>query len=802
MGFSLYLYILQFIGGILELNQYNIEKKTLPLIPLRGISMFPHMVVHFDIGRDKSIKALEKAMMDDSEILLCTQKDPKVNEPSIDDFYHTGTIAKVKQMLKLPGGSIRVLVEGVNRGKVTDIIQEEPYFITEVEELKYEEEDIEKDSTTEAAMRLVVNDFEEYISYNDRISSEILITITDIEDPGRLADVIASYIYLKPEDDQKILESFDFYERLELLHIMLQEEIEVLKIEDQINQRVKKQINKVQKEYYLKEQIKAIQKELGQDDDIIVEAEEYEEKINGIKMPKEVKEKAMKEVERLLRLSSHSPETGVIRTYLDWIIDLPWNKETKDKIDIKKSRDILNEEHYGLTDVKERILEFIAIKKLTNSMKGPIICLVGPPGVGKTSIARSIAKSLNKKFVRMSLGGVRDEAEIRGHRRTYIGSMPGSIINSMKKAGTKNPVFLFDEIDKLSSDYRGDPASALLEVLDPEQNVTFTDHYLDVPFDLSKVLFITTANTTATIPGPLLDRMEVIRISGYTEEEKLQIALNHLLPKQIKEHGLSEDNLIVSESAVRSIINNYTREAGVRNLERNIANICRKSAKRIVEENKKKIRINNNNLSNYLGAEKYRFDTLEEENQIGVANGLAWTAVGGETLSVEVNSMKGTGKIQLTGKLGDVMKESAMAAISYIRANSNTLGIEENFHKEMDIHIHVPEGAIPKDGPSAGITIATAVISALSNRPIKREVAMTGEITLRGRVLPVGGIKEKVLAANRMGIKKVLLPLENEKDLEEIPDKIRRKMKFVPVKNMEQVIEQALIERVDKNENN
>ena len=802
MGFSLYLYILQFIGGILELNQYNIEKKTLPLIPLRGISMFPHMVVHFDIGRDKSIKALEKAMMDDSEILLCTQKDPKVNEPSIDDFYHTGTIAKVKQMLKLPGGSIRVLVEGVNRGKVIDIIQEEPYFITEVEELKYEEEDIEKDSTTEAAMRLVVNDFEEYISYNDRISSEILITITDIEDPGRLADVIASYIYLKPEDDQKILESFDFYERLELLHIMLQEEIEVLKIEDQINQRVKKQINKVQKEYYLKEQIKAIQKELGQDDDIIVEAEEYEEKINGIKMPKEVKEKAMKEVERLLRLSSHSPETGVIRTYLDWIIDLPWNKETKDKIDIKKSRDILNEEHYGLTDVKERILEFIAIKKLTNSMKGPIICLVGPPGVGKTSIARSIAKSLNKKFVRMSLGGVRDEAEIRGHRRTYIGSMPGSIINSMKKAGTKNPVFLFDEIDKLSSDYRGDPASALLEVLDPEQNVTFTDHYLDVPFDLSKVLFITTANTTATIPGPLLDRMEVIRISGYTEEEKLQIALNHLLPKQIKEHGLSEDNLIVSESAVRSIINNYTREAGVRNLERNIANICRKSAKRIVEENKKKIRINNNNLSNYLGAEKYRFDTLEEENQIGVANGLAWTAVGGETLSVEVNSMKGTGKIQLTGKLGDVMKESAMAAISYIRANSNTLGIEENFHKEMDIHIHVPEGAIPKDGPSAGITIATAVISALSNRPIKREVAMTGEITLRGRVLPVGGIKEKILAANRMGIKKVLLPLENKKDLEEIPDKIRRKMKFVPVKNMEQVIEQALIERVDKNENN
>ena len=532
------------------------------------------------LGREKSISALEKAMLDDASILLCTQKDQKVNEPTVEDFYHVGTVAKVKQMLKLPGGSIRVLVEGMNRGRVTNIVQEEPYFVADVEELSYDEEDIKKDIDLEAAMRLVINDFEEYLSFNDRVSSDVLVTISDIEDPGRLADVIASYIYLKIEDDQKILETFDFYERLEFLHIILQEEIEVLKIEDKINQRVKKQINKVQKEYYLKEQIKAIQKELGQDDDTMAEVEGYEEKIEKIKMPKEVKEKAMKEVERLTKLSSHSPETGVIRTYLDWIIDLPWDKETKDKIDIKKSRDILNDEHYGLVDVKERILEFIAIRKLTNSMKGPIICLVGPPGVGKTSIARSIAKSLNRKFVRMSLGGVRDEAEIRGHRRTYIGSMPGSIINSMKKAGTKNPVFLFDEIDKLGSDYRGDPSSALLEVLDPEQNVTFTDHYLDVPFDLSKVLFVTTANTTATIPAPLLDRMEVIRISGYTEEEKVQIAMNHLLPKQLKEHGLKEDNLMVSESAIRGIINNYTREAGVRNLERNIANVCRKAAKK------------------------------------------------------------------------------------------------------------------------------------------------------------------------------------------------------------------------------
>ncbi len=780
------------------MHHYKIEKKTLPLIPLRGLSMFPHMVVHFDVGRDKSINALDKAMLDDSNILLCTQKDAKVNDPSIEEFYQLGTVAKVKQMLKLPGGTIRVLVEGINRGKIVNIVQEEPYFIADVEELTYDEDENhnEDDITIQAAMRLVISDFEEYISYNERISSEILVTIMDIEDPGRLADVISSYIYLKMEDNQKILEALDLYERLEALHIILTEEIEVLKIEDKISKRVKKQINKVQKEHYLREQIKAIQTELGQDGDSIAEAEEYEAKINKLKLPKEVKEKVMKEVGRLQKLSPHSPETGVIRTYLDWIIDLPWNKETKEKIDIKKSRDILNEDHYGLEDVKERILEFIAIKKLTKSMKGPIICLVGPPGVGKTSIAKSIARSLDKKFVRMSLGGVRDEAEIRGHRRTYIGSMPGSIINQLKKAKTKNPVFLFDEIDKIANDYRGDPASALLEVLDPEQNSTFTDHYLDVPFDLSKVFFLTTANTTETIPPPLLDRMEVIRVSGYTEGEKLQIALDYLLPKQLKEHGLKEENIQLSEPALKSIISNYTREAGVRNLERNIANVCRKSAKRIVEEDIDTVRIHIGNLSNYLGQKRHRYDTLDEKDQIGVANGLAWTSVGGETLSVEVNTMKGTGKIQLTGKLGDVMKESAMAGISYIRSNSALLGIETDFYKDMDIHIHVPEGAIPKDGPSAGITIATAVVSDLSNIPIDRKVAMTGEITLRGRVLPVGGIKEKVLAANRMGIKKILLPVENEKDLEDIPDKIRKNMEFVLVKSMEEVLENALVKGV------
>ncbi|NLJ77928.1 MAG: endopeptidase La [Tissierellia bacterium] len=776
--------------------------RILPLIPLRGMTVFPHMVIHFDVGRDKSIKALDQAMVDDSLIFLCTQRDARTEDPGIDEFYHIGTVAKIKQMLKLPGGSIRVLVEGIDRGEVVEILDEDEYFESKIEVFQYEPEEITIDKQIEGAMRLVITDFEEYLVLNNKLSPDILLAIADIEDPGRLADVIASYISFKIEEHQEILETFDFYERLEVLHRLLKEEIELLEIEDKINKRVKKQITKVQKEYYLKEQMKAIQKELGEDGELAEEIEKYREEIDGIDMPEEVRQKALKELDRLNRMSPQFAETAVIRTYLDWIVELPWDKETEDKIDIKKARDILNQDHYGLEDVKERILEFIAIRKLATRLKGPILCLVGPPGVGKTSIAKSIARALGREFVRMSLGGMRDEAEIRGHRKTYVGAMPGRIISSMRKAGVKNPVFLFDEIDKLDTGFRGDPASALLEVLDPEQNVTFTDHFLEVPFDLSKVLFVTTANTVNSIPRALLDRMEVIRIGGYTEEEKLRIAIDYLLPKQLKEHGLEEGNLGISENAIRSIVNHYTREAGVRTLERNIANICRKAAKRIVESNVKRVRINVGNLHRYLGVPKYRFDIQEKEDQIGVATGLAWTAFGGDTLSIEVNSMKGTGKLQLTGQLGEVMKESAMAGISYIRANSDSLGIDDGFYKDMDIHVHVPEGAIPKDGPSAGITMTTAAISALTNVPVARDIAMTGEVTLRGRVLPVGGIKEKTLAANRMGIKRILIPFENDKDLEEVPTKIRNKMDFILVKNMDQVLEHSLLKEEDSHENN
>ncbi len=777
----------------------KVRKYELPLIPLRGISVFPYMVLHFDVGREKSINALEEAMVNDQLIFLTTQKEAEKDFPTTEDFYQVGTISKIKQMLKLPGDAIRVLVEGISRGKVQKVVQEEPYFKCQIEEELYEEEII-MDKELEAFMRTTIQAFENYVSLSNRISPEVLVSIASIEEPGRLADVIGSHMMLKIEQKQEILEAFNPKDRLEVLYTILLEEIEILEIEKNINIRVKKQINKVQKEYYLKEQLKAIQEELGEDANVAEEVENYKEKITKIKLPKKVEEKAMKEIGRLYKLPPGSAESGVIRSYIDWILDLPWHKQTKDQLDIKEAKNILEEDHYGLKDVKERLLEYLSVRQLAKEMKGPILCLVGPPGVGKTSIAKSMARALNRNFVRMSLGGVRDEAEIRGHRRTYVGAIPGRIMSAIKEGGSKNPVFLLDEIDKLNNDFRGDPAAALLEVLDPEQNKEFTDHYLEVPFDLSKVMFITTANSLEPIPRPLLDRMEVIEVSGYTEEEKLKIAQKYLLPKQINEHGLKEYNLQISEHVIRDIINYYTRESGVRNLERQLATLCRKSARKIVEEKVKSVRINSKNLENYLGIKRFRYDKVQQDSEVGIATGLAWTIVGGETLSIEVVTMKGNGKLVLTGQLGDVMKESARAGLSYIRSKIKELNIPEDFYQELDIHIHIPEGAIPKDGPSAGVTMATAMISALTSIPVDKNVAMTGEITLRGRALPVGGIKEKVLAANRAGIKKVLLPLENKKDLEEIPDNVRKKLKFVFIENMDQVLEHALVRKEDRDE--
>jgi len=645
----------------------------------------------------------------------------------------------------------------------------------------------------EAIMRMVKESFESYTTINTKIPDDAIISVNEVEEPHRLSDVIVSYIFLKSSDKQTLLETLDPYERLEKLQVLLKQEIEVIKLEETINKRVKKQINELQKEYYLKEQMKAIQKELGEDEDLGDEVEEYLKQIKKAKMPKEAKEKAEKEAKRLLKINQASPEAGVIRTYLDWLIGLPWNKATKDNKDIKKARKVLEDDHYGLEDVKERILEFLAVRQLNQNMKSPIICLVGPPGVGKTSIAKSIARALNRKFIRFSLGGVRDEAEIRGHRRTYIGAIPGRIISNISKVKYNNPVFLFDEVDKIANDFRGDPASALLEVLDPEQNSTFTDHYLETSFDLSKVMFITTANTTSTIPRPLLDRMEVIEISGYTAEEKFNIGKKYLIPKQYKEHGLTEKDIIISDNALKEVIEKYTRESGVRELERNIGNIIRKAAVKIVEKNKGKVVVNVNSLEKYLGIPKYEYERAYEKDQIGIATGLAWTRVGGETLFIEVNLMNGEGKLELTGQLGDVMKESAKASLSYVRAHLDKYNIDEKFYKKKDIHVHVPEGAIPKDGPSAGITMATALLSALTNRPVNKQVAMTGEITLRGRVLPIGGVKEKVLAANRAGIKKVLLPKRNEKDMNKIPKKVKKDLEIVLVDNMDEVIKHALL---------
>jgi ATP-dependent Lon protease len=764
--------------------------RRLPLLPLRGLLVYPSMVLHLDVGREKSVKALERAMIDESMILLCSQSEINIEEPSTEDIYRIGTIAKVRQMLKLPNGTIRVLVEGVNRAEIMEFLNNDEYYEVTVKELPEQEIN---DPEIDALMRTVLNQFENYINLSKKITPETLAAVSDIDEPGRLADVICSHLSLKIKDKQEILETVDVRERLEKMLNILNNEREVLELERKISQRVKKQMEKTQKEYYLREQMKAIQKELGDKEGRASEIDELRNQLAEAQMPDKVRDKIEKEIERLEKMPATSAEGGIIRNYIDWLLGLPWLKTTEDDLDILKAEEILNEDHYGLEKPKERVLEYLAVQKLVQKLKGPILCLVGPPGVGKTSIARSIARSMGRQFIRMSLGGVRDEAEIRGHRRTYVGAMPGRIIQGMKNAGSSNPIFLLDEIDKMAMDFRGDPASALLEVLDPEQNSTFSDHFIEVPFDLSSVMFVTTANAVHNIPRPLLDRMEVLYIPGYTEIEKQQIALKYLLPKQQRDHGLQEDQLGVDEAALMKVIREYTREAGVRNLEQQIAGICRKAAKQIVSNPTEPIRIHSDNLSDFLGPAKFRYSMAEEKDQIGAVTGLAWTEVGGDTLVIEVTIMPGTGKLTLTGKLGDVMKESAQAAFSYTRSRASQLQIAADFHEKNDIHIHIPEGAIPKDGPSAGITMGTALISALTNIPVSREVAMTGEITLRGRVLPIGGLKEKVLAAHRAGIRKIILPKDNEKDIQDIPESVRNEMTFMPVSLMDEVLEHALV---------
>ncbi|HSL86308.1 MAG TPA: endopeptidase La, partial [Bacteroidales bacterium] len=733
-----------------------------------------------------------EAMLKNQEIFLVPQKESKVETPAKDDLLEIGTLCVIRQLLKLPGNTVRVLVEGISRGRITSI-KEDPHYKATVEileEIRNEQNSVEE----EALVRSVKESLQAYVRHTGYMPQEALMSLEDIEEPGRFADTVASYLMLKPEDKQVLLTSLNVQERLEKLLVIINKELEIAKIEKRIGTKVKSNIDKVQKEYYLREQLKAIQDELGEYDEDAKEYFSYKEKIEKAKMPKEAKEKAFYELDRLRNSGSYSQEGGIIRTYLDWLIDLPWHKETKDNMDIIKAREILERDHYGLKDVKDRIIEYLAVKNTAKTMKGPIICLVGPPGVGKTSIAKSVARAVNRNFVRMSLGGVRDEAEIRGHRRTYVGSIPGRIIYGMRQAKSKNPLFLLDEIDKMANDFRGDPADALLEVLDAEQNSTFRDHYLEVEMDLSKVMFITTANTLDTIPRPLLDRMEVIEINGYTYEEKLNIARNHLIPKVLKEHNLTDDKLKISDNAIKMIIEGYTVESGVRNLERSLSSLTRKSIAYMLEKKKKSITLNTQMIEKFLGHPKFMYERAAKEDMVGVVTGLAWTMFGGDILPIEVTVMDGTGKLELTGQLGDVMKESARAAYSYIRANSKELGIETKFYKDKDIHVHVPEGAVPKDGPSAGITMTTALVSALTERKARHNVAMTGEVTLTGRVLPIGGLKEKSLAAARAGIDTIIIPEKNKYDMEKLPPSILSKLTFIPVKQVNEVLAKALLE--------
>ncbi|HGY0671842.1 TPA: endopeptidase La [Vibrio cholerae] len=770
------------------MNLERSERIEIPVLPLRDVVVYPHMVIPLFVGREKSIQCLEAAMDNNKQVLLVAQKKAETDEPKVADLFEVGTVATILQLLKLPDGTVKVLVEGQQRAKITQFYEEE-YFFADAQYLVTPELD---EREQEVVVRSAINQFEGFIKLNKKIPPEVLTSLNGIDEAARLADTIAAHMPLKLVDKQKVLELLDVSERLEFLMGQMESEIDLLQVEKRIRTRVKKQMEKSQREYYLNEQMKAIQKELGEMDDAPDEFETLKKKIEESKMPKEARDKAEQELHKLKMMSPMSAEATVVRSYIDWMVNVPWTKRSKVKKDLSKAEEILNADHYGLERVKERILEYLAVQSRINKLKGPILCLVGPPGVGKTSLGRSIAAATGHQYVRMALGGVRDEAEIRGHRRTYIGSMPGKLIQKMAKVGVKNPLFLLDEIDKMSSDMRGDPASALLEVLDPEQNNSFNDHYLEVDYDLSDVMFVATSNSM-NIPGPLLDRMEVIRLSGYTEDEKLNIAKDHLVSKQVERNGLKPSEIVIEDSAIVGIIRYYTREAGVRGLEREISKICRKAVKKILlDKGVKTVVVNQQNLKEFLGVQRFDYGKAEESNRIGQVNGLAWTEVGGDLLTIETQSMPGKGKLTQTGSLGDVMQESIQAAMTVVRSRAEKLGINPDFYEKKDIHVHVPEGATPKDGPSAGIAMCTALVSSLTGNPVKAEVAMTGEITLRGEVLPIGGLKEKLLAAHRGGIKTVLIPKDNERDLEEIPDNVIADLQVLPVQWIDEVLKVAL----------